>query len=148
MFRFVFILLLITSFMTACGGDDADVADGPAPTGIEIAGTYASDFGTETITEDTWSSDFGGGPSVSAIVHYSNAENVAVTQSADDAEFYPGLFNRIVWTEPSGGAFHYCTTDFGLESEEAALEADTAADATDLDGAGCGGFSWTALGPA
>jgi hypothetical protein len=142
----LFGFLAITLPLAGCG--DADpTTPATTSTGIEIEGTWSSDFGTDVITDDAWSSDFGTGPSVSTITDYSNEENVAVTRNADDADFDPGKYNRIVWTEVAGNAFFHCTTDFGLETEEEALAADTVSDATDPAASGCGAssFPWTKL---
>ena len=133
--RIIFGFLAVTLALAGCGGDDDDAPAAAAGTGgsggsggsgggngIEIEGTWTSDFGTDVIDDDTWSSDFGAGPSVSAITQYSNEENVAITQNADDADFDPSKFNRTVWTEIAGDSFFYCTTDFGLDTEDEAAE--------------------------
>ena len=144
--RIILGLLAMTLALAGCGGDDDD-APAAAGDGIEIEGTWTSEFGTDVIDDDTWSSDFGTGPSVSAITQYSNEENVAITQNADDADFDPSKYNRNVWTEIEGDSFFYCTTDFGLDTEDEAAESDTAPDASDPESSGCGDgdFSWSKL---
>lgn len=137
-------LLAIVVSVAGCG--DTDPAGSPpadTSTGIEIEGTWTSEFGDETISDDAWTTGLGS----SAITSFSNAENVAVTLSPDDAEFSPGTYSRIVWTEISGGSFYYCTTDFALATEEEALTSSTVADATDPEAGGCGGgdFPWSKL---
>jgi hypothetical protein len=140
----LFGFVAITLLAAGCAKDEGLDANAPAntTTGIEIEGTWGSSFGgTETISDDAWAS----GDFVTIIADYSNSENVAVTLNSDDAEFNPGKYNRIVWTEIADGSFHYCTTDFGLETLEDAQAASTVPDASDPDNSGCGGFSWTKL---
>jgi hypothetical protein len=150
------ILCVALSLMApACGDDSSD--DGTAGTGggaagmggdgdgasgeIEVAGTYDSDFGAETIDASMWNG--------SDVVDFDNDDNWAITQNADDADFDPGKFNKIVWTEPSDtGEFYYCTVDFGLDSADEARDTELTADDSDPDSGGCGGFSWTLLTPA
>ena len=108
---------------------------------IEIEGSWSSDFGgSEIIDSDVWTSfdDVD-------IVQYDNGKNFAVTQNPDDADFDPGKFNKIVWTEVSNGSFYYCTVDFGLDSAEDAAESEQTADDSNPEEDGCGGFSWTKL---
>lgn len=106
---------------------------------LEVVGEWDTNFGTsETITETTWG-DF------QNVVYFDNDANVAVTQNAEDADFDPGLYNRIEWTEIEADVFYYCTATFGEESEQAALESSATVDSSDLEGAGCGGFSWTMM---
>ena len=105
---------------------------------IEIAGTWTSSFGgNETVTSYQW-----GGVTV---VEYDNGANWAVTQNAEDAEFNPGKFNKIVWTEPEGGRFYYCWVDFGKDTAAEAKASTNTADASDPETSGCGGFPWTRL---
>lgn len=140
----LFGFLAITLALAGCG--DAEPA-GPGPastsTGIEIEGTWTSEFGEEVISDDAWTTDFGS----SAITDFSNSENVAITRSPDDAAFSPGTYSRIVWTEVSGGSFYYCTTDFGLATEEEAQASSAAPDAGDPEAGGCGDadFPWSKL---
>jgi hypothetical protein len=140
----------LCSFAVACGdGEDAtpgqpsDRACQQAPSGeIEIGGTWVSTFqATETIDSDSWND--------ATIAEFDNELNFAITRNADDAEFSPGLYNRIVWTEPADCAFYYCTVAFGLESVEAARESTATADDSDPETQGCGGtFPWTGLDPS
>jgi hypothetical protein len=138
----LFGFLAITLSLAGCAKDD-DGDDAPAntSTGIEIAGTWTSEFGEEVIADESWSS----GDTVALIADFSNTENVAVTQNSDDADFAPGKFNRIVWTEIAGGSFFYCYTDFGLDSEDDAQSSSTMPDASDPAVGGCGDFPWTKL---
>jgi hypothetical protein len=116
-----------------------------APEVLEIAGAWESEFSAESITSESW--DMGG--IVTAVVSYDNDTNWVVTQNANDAEFSPSAFNKTIWMEPTETGFAYCTAVFGLATlEEAEAAATDEADASDLDGAGCGGFPWTFLTPA
>jgi len=114
---------------------------------LEIAGTWENtDFGqTDLIDTDSWSQDYGTGPTVSAIVKFSNSENFAIRQAPPDALYDPDTFDRTVWTEIDGGVLYYCTIDYGLDTAQEAEDSATAFDASDLDGVGCGGFPWTKL---
>lgn len=104
---------------------------------IELTGTWDTEFETtEQIDSRRWDS--------SALVSFDNEANVAVTQNADDAEWNPGKFNKVVWTEPKDGVAYTCMVAFGQDSADAALGAEDTSDADDLD-SGCAGFSWTRL---
>jgi len=150
-----------------CASDD-EVPTNPIQGELEIKGIWASNFGTiETIDDDNWTivskptEDGGGGaggadgaggesaaafpPTISRIEDFSNQSNEMVTQNAEDAEYSPGLYNRIVWTELEGRSFYYCTTDFGVPTAAAAEALNTAADTSDPENSGCGDFSWTKL---
>jgi hypothetical protein len=128
------------------GGTDGDAGEAGAPSeSIEIAGTWTSNFdSTEIIDDESWSTDYGTGPTAVSIIEYSNEENVVITQNPDDDDFAPSLFSRSVWTEIENDSFNYCITDFGIETADEARELDTAPDPNDLD-TGCSGFSWTVL---
>lgn len=116
----------------ACGDDD------PSPETIEVAGRWASNFGGfETITSTSW-----GG---FEIIEFDNLTNFAVTQNPADAAFFPSKYNKYVWTEPAGGAFFYCTVDFGLDTADQARTSTQTADASDPSTTGCGSFPWTQL---
>ena len=106
---------------------------------IEVLGQWASAWGREQITEQRWGRD--------ALIENDNAGNWAVTQTAEDADYNPGLYNKIVWTEPDAGGFYYCVAAFGLESAEEARQTEGVSDATDPSMGGCGesDFAWTRL---
>jgi hypothetical protein len=144
----------LVSFVRACAfasglfgmacGDGEDGGPQSQSQAIEIAGTWESNFGgTETISSESWGFD---GGTAAIVADYDNAENFAVTRNPDDAEFSPGLYNRIVWTEPSDDSFYYCTVAFGLDSLDDALASTETADDSDPENSGCGGmFAWTKL---
>ena len=123
----------------ACGGDDDGDDPGAISSGIEIAGDWKSDFGEETIADNVWGT--------TPIIRFDNDGNWAITRNADDAEYFPGTFSKIVWTDIIDGGFFYCTVDFGLDSADAAASTAKSADATDPATGGCGDFSWTSLTP-
>ncbi len=115
------------------GGSDAG-SQGP----LEIIGIWASNFGgEETISDSHWNQD--------SLVSYDNELNYVITQSSTSAQFNPGKFNKLVWTEPSENSFYYCFVDFGLDTAEAAKNTSKMADTTDPANSGCGGFAWTKL---
>ena len=117
--------------------DDTNTAGTEA---FELIGEWASAWAEESITEDRWGA--------ARIVTYDNDANVAIIQMPDDDEYNPSQFSKLVWTDIVEDTFHYCTVAYGQETEAAAQQAEDIADSTDLDGAGCGGFPWSALKPA
>ena len=135
-------LSLLLGAAIACGddtdGNGSSNGSGNGSGGLEITGVWASNFGfEETITDTT----FNGTP----IATFDNAANVLITRNPDDAEFNPGQFSRIVWTDVQGDFFHYCFVEFALPTLEDALASDATADASDPDAGGCGNFAWTRL---
>lgn len=105
---------------------------------IEVVGTWDTQFdSTEVITEESWNS--------ASIVEYDNDENVGILQSPPDDEFTPNQFSRVVWTEPEGDVFYYCTVEFGLETAEEARNSTATADDTDPANGGCNMFAWTMM---
>jgi hypothetical protein len=106
---------------------------------IEIAGSWSSQWGDETIGETHWNT--------ASLIRFDNTENTAMTQMPADDEYNPSKFSNTVWTEPVDGSFYYCTFIYGLANEADAQAASNTTDANDLDGEGCGGFPWTKLEP-
>jgi hypothetical protein len=135
------------AFGVGCGDDDDDkkgenASGSGSASEIEIAGTWAGEFDdTEVIDSDTWEFSYAS----AEIVDFDNSKNVAITKNPADAEYDPGKYNKIVWTEPKDGEFYYCTVDFGLDSVAEAKASEAEADETDLDEIGCGGFAWSKL---
>jgi hypothetical protein len=129
---------LVFSAAAACGSGSGNGNGNGNGSGLEIAGVYASNFGSEeVITEGA----FNGTP----IRFFDNEENVLITQNPPDSNMNPDTFNRIVWTEPSGDVFYYCFVDFGLATLEEARNSTATADDTDPENSGCGMFAWTRL---
>ena len=122
---------------------------------IEIIGEYNDSFGGMLIiTPSQWIgvNDDGMGnaiESAAALITFDNDLNYAVTQSPPDDAFTPNLFAKNVWTASADdGSFFYCTAAFGLESADAARDAEGMADDTDPATGGCGGaFPWTQVTP-
>ncbi len=107
-------------------------------TALETVGQWQTNFGSgETINRQAWGYAW--------LEAFDNSKNVAYSRNPDDAKFGPGTWNKIVWTQPVAGKWHFCTVDFGLDSLAAAQKTSKTADDTDLTGKGCGGFSWTAM---
>lgn len=123
-------------------GDDAggegDAGTDAAAEAIEVAGTWQSNFDTEeVISAEVWA--------YMELVSFDNDANRAITQNAEDDEYNPSKFNRIVWTELSGDSFYYCLIAFGKDTAEDAASDPAEADDSDPDTGGCGGFPWTKL---
>lgn len=143
----VFLVGLLATGMLACGeideaenqgGQDAENQGGQDDELIEVAGTWETQFGgTEVIDEENW--DY------MSLVVFDNDERWAVTQNPEDSDFNPSLYNRIVWTPLVEDSFYYCYVDFALDDIDEALNSEAEADADDLEGEGCGGFSWTKM---
>lgn len=99
-----------------------------------------------------YESAFGGNERFDAVrigwaeaVSWNNVTRIAISVNAKDDPYNPGKFNKVVWTEPKGGVFSYCTVTFGKDTAALAESATETADANDLNGKGCGGFPWTKL---
>jgi hypothetical protein len=142
------------------GCEEGDIApQASEDTPIEIEGTWQnSDFGRTSsyvIDDESWSSDFGDGPTVSQIVEFSNDDRHAVLAGPDYMDPAKTVYSRNVWTAPAGDSVYFCTATFGCETPELTLTGDgdddngvcnpPMVDETDLEGAGCGNFSWTKL---
>ena len=142
--------------LLGCAEGDIAPAPGGDADGIEIEGTWENALYGEidVIDDESWSSDFGDGPTVSEIVEFSNSERYAVLSGADFTDPDKTVYSRVVWTEPEGDSFYFCTATFGCETVELTAtgygDEETITcnapmpDQTDMD-KGCGGFSWTAL---
>jgi hypothetical protein len=106
-------------------------------TPIEIAGSFSSMWGMESITSHVWGT--------ATVVEYDNDTNVALTQWPADDMFNPNEFNKVVWTEPMSGRFFYCIVDFGRDTIEQARTSTQTFDSSDPATRGCGMFPWTEL---
>jgi hypothetical protein len=133
-------LALLAICLLNCTADDGgDIRDDSADEqGLEIEGYWVSNFGeTEAIDANMWGE--------AIVVAYDNEYNSAILQNLPDAEFFPGLFSRVVWTEPESDSFYYCTVDFGKKTREEAERSEKTADSSDPERSGCGDFAWTRL---
>lgn len=117
------------------GKDETDADE--TPEALEVLGSWASEYGDEDITETQWG--------FYPLVKYDNAERVAYTRSADDAEYNPGKYGKIVWLPIVDDSFYYCTVEYALDTLEDAENSTETADATNPEEEGCGGFPWTKL---
>lgn len=124
--------------VTDMGTTDLGPMDAGLPSSLEIIGVWASNFGAQEVITSTAFNR-------AAIRQFDNGQNFLVSQNSTTAPFFPGRFNRIVWTEPVNDRFFYCTVDFDLPSLQAALASTRMADATNPEVSGCGGFPWTRL---
>ncbi len=117
----------------------------PTPESLEIVGVYTDDWGsTHEVTEESWTMTMGEDVSVFHITQWSNDEEFLVAQNDSSNAWNPDLWSRFDWTW-SQEDLYFCQTEFGAESEEAAVTA-AGADRSDLE-AGCGGFAWSRLNP-
>jgi hypothetical protein len=140
-FRFGWMVALCGLLALGCGDDkeDTDSQGGP----IEVMGEWESTFGDmtfrESITEEAWG--------FADLIEYDNAENVAITKSPDFDDPSIETYSRLVWLEPQGSSFYYCTAAFGLETLEEARDSKAKADSSNPDEGGCGDsdFPWTKL---
>ena len=103
-----------------------------------LQGTWSTNFDTEeTITADAWGDN--------TIEQWNAADNTVIVRVPDDAEWSPGTFSKIIYTDPVESSFYYCTAAFGKESLDAALNEAVSVDDSDPDNSGCGDFSWTKM---
>lgn len=125
-------LLLASCFSLAACSDDAEE--------IELTGNWDTNFGTqEMIDSSAWGA--------TTVVFFDNDKNFAITQNADDAEFSPGKFSKLVWTDLVDQSYWYCTADFGKDTAEQAENTSNTPDASDPANGGCNDFGWTKLTP-
>jgi hypothetical protein len=122
------------------GGSDAGGAAGAGgqpSDGLEIVGTWEDEFtGALEITSSHWNG--------SGIAAYDSEANLVYTQSPCDAEYNPGRFSKIIYTEPVDDAFYYCTVVYDAKTLTEAQDSEATADAEDLEaGCGTGGFPWS-----
>jgi hypothetical protein len=131
-----------------CGdGEDEKTPEGQEQAGLEIAGTWESNFqSTEILTDVAWDTVGDGFESSSEIVDYDNDENVLVTMGEKYMEPEVDVYSRVIWTEPSDGSFYYCTVAFNLETLDDALNSTATADSSDPEAMNsCGAGTWTKL---
>jgi hypothetical protein len=126
-------------FTSGCG-DEGDGGGRPfaSVASFELAGSWSSGFGDETISDTRWD-----GFCRQKITRFSNQDNVAILET-DGGEGCGSGFSRVIWTDVVGDAFDYCTTAFGELSAADAEAAPTSAISADLT-TGCGGFPWSRL---
>jgi hypothetical protein len=141
--------ILSSLVIIGCGdGEDEKDPDGntpETPAGLEIAGTWESDFGgTAIITDESWDTVGEDFTSSDEIVSFDNDENVLVSKGPDFMDPLKEVYSRVVWTEVEDGSFYSCTALFGIETEAEAENTPGVADPDDLT-TGCGesGFPWT-----
>ena len=116
-----------------------DTEDTAPPETLDLIGTYTDSWGgTQTVTDDTWSTGSG---SLYHISQFDNDAGSIVAQNDSGNSYNPDLFSKFEWTMDNDGLY-YCQSAYNAATEEDAMNA--AADATDLT-TGCGGFGWSSL---
>lgn len=124
---------------TGCDGDvghDNNTSDDDP---IELVGTWATDFGEETISATRWD-----GFCLQKIERYDNEANVGVLETIGGDGCGLG-FSRVIWNDIANNVFYYCTTAFGLPTAaEAAAAPEVNIDDGDM-AKGCSTFPWSKL---
>jgi hypothetical protein len=139
--RFGWLAVLCGLLALGCSDDKEDTVAETGP--LEVIGEWESRFGDmvfpESITEEAWG--------FADVIEYDNAKNVAITKSPDFDDPSIETYSRLVWLEPEGDSFYYCTADYGLETLEDARNTKAKVDDSNPDEGGCGesDFSWTKL---
>jgi hypothetical protein len=120
------------------GAGGAAGAGGADGAGLEVLGTWKDEFeGGVTITPSYWGR--------SGIAAYDSEANVVYTQTPCDADYNPGRFTKIVYTQPQNDTFYYCMVVYDAKTLAEAQASDKSADQEDLEG-GCGAsFPWSKL---
>jgi hypothetical protein len=113
---------------------------------LTIQGNYTDDFnGSHVIQPTEWSVDYGGGPMLTSIVSHDSAQRMLV------GDLGGGNYSRFDWALHLGAgdveqSLYYCQSyPYVASADEAA--ALPRADATAPETGGCGGFTWSRLGP-
>lgn len=117
---------------------------------IQVAGSWEGQWGTQfTVSSQMWLSAYPGSPTNSILIsHYDNVEGFLVGQAGATNTYNPSKWNRIDWLFDESGTLWYCSTHFDADSEAMAMEEHPAHDHSLYDTTGCGGYPFTALGPA
>lgn len=110
---------------------------------LSVRGTYTDGWGsTHDVREWMWTTD----DLVFHVVDYSDEDGWAIAQNGSDNAWNAGLWSRFEWARANDRLF-YCQVAFDAETEATARAAQ-AADASDPENGGCGGFAWTELTPS
>ncbi|MBI3992500.1 MAG: hypothetical protein HY342_04440 [Candidatus Lambdaproteobacteria bacterium] len=158
------VIALAVLLLAACAGEDKkkEEATTPATTRIfanrvidyapgtlvinsgfngQTPGSYSDDFGgTHVISLTAWITDYPGfGASSTEIVSYDNAQRVLIGLASE------GNYSRFDWTLFQDNLYYCQSYPYVASADEAS--ALPRADNTDPTASGCGGFSWTGLGP-
>lgn len=120
--------------------DETTETDTTGTEGLEIAGEYVDEWGSEhTITDEQWQQD----ALLFHVLSYDNEADSLIAENDANNEWSAGLFSRFDWAW-DGDSLYYCQTVYDAETAEDA-EAAEPADAANLEG-GCGeGFPWTLM---
>ena len=139
-------------FLVPACSDDAGGDGGTTDAGadarqmgpLEVIGSWVDGFGiVHRVTEETWIQGWGPGASITNISQYSNDESWVVGQNTSDHPWNPDKWNRFEWIL-DGDTFYMCQSVFDADTEDDALNAE-AADPSDPQTTGCGGYPWSSL---
>lgn len=132
--RALFLGLLAVFFVAGCGDDKEKKP-------LEINGSYQDPYGgTHVISDDLWDQ---GAMGKYHIVAYDNEKDYLFAQNDERNAYNPGKWSRFDWVWHNG-ALYYCQSAYDKASQKEA-EAVEAADPTNPEQGGCGGFPWTKL---
>ncbi len=132
--RALFFGLLALFFAAGCGDDKEKKP-------LEIAGSYQDPYGgTHIISDDLWDQ---GAMGKYHIALYDNEKDYLVAQNDEQNAYNPGKWSRFDWVWYNG-ALYYCQTAYDKSSQKEAEEVE-AADPSNPEEGGCGGFPWTKL---
>jgi len=106
---------------------------------IEVAGTWLDPYESPplVITNTAWGT--------SSMSRYDNTARFAITQSPADDPYTANKWARQAWTRPVENVWYLCTVDYGLDTEEAAVNTTKTADPSSPDTGGCGAFPWSRM---
>lgn len=134
----------------ACVNDVVFTGAGDGGAGGEGGAGGAASQELEPGILGTWVDNFGGGLEITAshwnsgtIQAWDNTTNVVYTQNSSCSAFSPRKFSKYVYTQPVNDSFYFCTIVYDADTLAAAQASTKMADASDLDGVGCNGFSWS-----
>lgn len=137
----VFLMIIFVFSIFSCDQSDSSDQSDESDQILKIIGKYSDSWGGAHIISNTvW--DQGGMMGRFNIIHFDNESEFIIAQNDSNNEFSADLWSRMDWTY-SASELYFCQIVFDAETEQAALEADSA-DREDMDG-GCNGFGWTKL---
>lgn len=107
---------------------------------LALIGSYDDSWASEhEISGSVWQSE----SSSFHIAAFDNQAGWVIAQNDQANAYFPCSWSRFDWVE-SASKLYFCQSAFNAESELQAQEVE-AADLTDPETSGCGGFPWTEL---